>query len=207
MKLIIKILSILVLFLLSIGIYLSFFNTSVQEPNNLNNEEISTSITYQNNASDGTRAIAEKYIGTSIDSFVITNSETDEEIDICDIDGIKIIEVYSSYCPVCLEGLPYVRDFINEYKDDLNVFIVAKEFNTKEKGLFTSKINDSNIPYYYVPGELNPLYGKLYNNAKPAYIVINEENIITEVSDGSFKNHSADEIFGTLDSILNKGGE
>lgn len=206
MKKIIKILFIVFMGLLFIGVYINniYNNTyiNIQEkpsPPTNTSEELLKELPYENISEESTNEIARKYIGKKFDSIIITSAFNEEEtIDICQSNKIKIIEVFSGYCGVCAKSLPSALKYAERYKELIDFYIVAKEYNSKEFNVYNEYTGGTSKPYYYFKDELLLEYAKLYNNAKPSYIVLNENNEIIEMCDGSLKDFDFFEIFGSL---------
>lgn len=133
-----------------------------------------------------------KYYNSSADNFILTNADTGEVTRISEIEGLKIIELYSGYCDICVKSSREINDFI-EYNENISYFMTAKEKNSKEIGIMREAGFNQNL--YFFDGDLEPIIGNVFETSRPAYILINEENKVILITGGSLTSERYEEVF------------
>lgn len=147
------------------------------------------------------KELNDKYIGANLSDISFVNSTSGETVRLSEVSGPKIIEIFSGFCSNCMDGLPAFWEFKELNKDNVTCFMVSKEYNKSE--IEKVKEKEPLAEIYYFPSELPPVVGKIYNIAIPAYIVVDENNVILEITAGKFNMDKASNMFSEINDKLN----
>lgn len=152
----------------------------------------------------GFTEINEKYSGIIIESMIVENVDIGEQIDIAQIEGPKIIELYSSFCSACLTNAPIVDEFIKANKESISYFTCSKiKSSVQTENMRNVGFNED---LYFFVGDLHPVVSKAFNVARPAYILIDENNRFIVATSGPVGADTCDILFSPFKDFINLEG-
>lgn len=146
----------------------------------------------------GYNELNSKYIGNEI-NWIVKNQDTDKELDISKITGVKIIELYSGFCDVCVNQAAFVDQFI-QANEGVTYISISKEKSSVE----TQKLRENgfNQELYYFPGEIPVEAARLWDLGRPGYIIIDENNKIMFLTGGNLNKNTYKTVFNPIADLL-----
>jgi thiol-disulfide isomerase/thioredoxin len=118
-------------------------------------------------------------------------------------DKVLYIDTWASWCPPCMQQLPYLQQLARDYADEPDFLIVTVSFDRSQQAwlsALTRQESFSNILPLYVEGGMDSDYGALFSiSSIPSYALLGRNR---RVIDMSAPKPSVDSVRGMIGEAL-----